>query len=423
MPSLVIKNGRVVDPSQRINQITDIRVENGKIAEIGESLSGDVVLDAKGLAVMPGLVDIHVHFRDPGLTYKEDIQSGCAAASAGGVTSVACMPNTKPVLDSAEWMEYIYQEAADAAAKVYPIASVTKGMKGEMLTDFAALKAAGAIAVSDDGLPVKNGRVMMNALAEGYQHGLVPISHCEDLDIIDGGIINEGVVSKELGVKGMHRASEDSITAREIALAAATGTRVHIAHVSTEGSLALVKDAKARGVAVTAETAPHYFLLTEELLRTKDANCRMNPPLRTEHDRQAILQGVLDGVFDCIVTDHAPHSPEEKADFLTAPNGTVGLETSFAASVTALVKTGLMELSQLVELMSLQPARLLGIPAGTLQVGSAADIAIADLHETWMVDPDKLHSKGKNSVFAGMELTGRVKYTLLNGKIVYQDQN
>lgn len=421
MRSLVIKNGRVVDPSQSLDQVIDLKIEDGVIVEIGEGLNGDQVLDAAGLVVLPGLVDMHVHLRDPGFTHKEDILTGCRAASAGGVTSLACMPNTSPVTDSKEVLDYILEKAKEASAHVYPVAAITTGMLGRQLNDFGQMKQAGAVAVSDDGRPVENGAMMMDALISAQENSLLPISHCEDLSIIDGGIINDGAVSKELGVKGMHRASEDSVTAREIALAAATGTRVHIAHVSTEGSVALVRDAKARGVRVTAETCPHYFMLTEQELLKKDANYRMNPPLREERDKFAVLCGILDGTIDCIVTDHAPHAAEEKADFFKAPNGVVGLETSFAASFTALVHTGKLTLSQLVELMSLRPAKLLGIPAGTLQVGAPADIAIADLNKKWTVVPEQLHSKSKNTVFAGMTFTGKVAYTLLRGRLVYNN--
>ena len=421
MRSLVIKNGRVVDPSQSLDQVIDLKIEDGVIAEIGEGLNGDQVLDAAGLVVLPGLVDMHVHLRDPGFTHKEDILTGCRAASAGGVTSLACMPNTSPVTDSKEVLDYILEKAKEASAHVYPVAAITTGMLGRQLNDFGQMKQAGAVAVSDDGRPVENGAMMMDALISAQENSLLPISHCEDLSIIDGGIINDGAVSKELGVKGMHRASEDSVTAREIALAAATGTRVHIAHVSTEGSVALVRDAKARGVRVTAETCPHYFMLTEQEVLKKDANYRMNPPLREERDKFAVLCGILDGTIDCIVTDHAPHAAEEKADFFKAPNGVVGLETSFAASFTALVHTGKLTLSQLVELMSLRPAKLLGIPAGTLQVGAPADIAIADLNKKWTVVPEQLHSKSKNTVFAGMTFTGKVAYTLLRGRLVYNN--
>ena len=277
MSSLVIKNGHVVDPSQNLNAVCDLKIENGTIIELGANLNGDEMLDATGLAVMPGLVDMHVHLRDPGFTYKEDILSGCMAAAAGGVTSLLCMPNTKPVVDSPETVRYIIEKAKDASAKVYPTASITKGLAGEVLTDFAALKAAGAIAVSDDGRPVENAAMMQRALELAQKYGLLVTSHCEDLKIIDGGIINRGRISESLDVKGMDRSSEDSVTAREIALAAATGTAVHIAHVSTKGSVALIRDAKARGVRITAETAPHYFMLTDELLIKQDADYRMNP--------------------------------------------------------------------------------------------------------------------------------------------------
>lgn len=422
MSEVFIRGGRVIDPSQGMDQTADIYVKDGVIEKIAPDLSvscGNIV-EAQGLVVIPGLVDMHVHLRDPGLTYKEDIFTGCDAAAAGGVTSVACMPNTKPVTDSPETLDYILTKAKTAHAKVYPIASITKGMKGEELNDFSALKKAGAVAVSDDGRPVESGGMMMLGLEHAYKAGLPVISHCEDLSIIDGGIINYGEISHRLKIRGMHRASEDSVTAREIALAHATGTRIHIAHVSTEGSVALIRDAKARGVMVTCETCPHYFMLTEQELLKRDADYRMNPPLRTEKDRVAVLDGILDGTIDCIVTDHAPHATEEKADFLTAPNGVVGLETSLAASMTALYQTGLVSLSRLVELMSLTPARILGIPAGTLKPGAAADIAIINPGLIWTVEPDKLHSKSHNTVFKGMEFTGKTVATLLNGKMVYE---
>lgn len=423
MSSLVLKNGRVVDPSQGLDEVLDLRVENGVVARIGPSLSGDEELDVTGLVVMPGLVDMHVHFRDPGLTHKEDILTGSCAAAAGGVTSVACMPNTNPAVDTPETVKYIVEKAKKAAAKVYPIGAVTKSLSGEEMTDFAALKAAGAVAVSDDGRPVENAATMQRAMKLADELGLPIISHCEDLNIIDGGIVNKGKTSETLGIRGMDRSSEDSVTAREIALAAATGTAVHIAHVSTKGSVALVRDAKARGVRVTAETTPHYFMLTDELLRKRDADYRMSPPLREPEDCEAVLQGLLDGTIDCIVTDHAPHTAEEKADFEKAPNGVVGLETSFAASMTALVHTGKMPLSGLVAKMSAEPAKLLGIRAGSLKPGMPADIAVANLNESWTVVPDKLHSKSKNSVFKGMTLTGKIKYTLLDGRVVYSDKD
>ena len=367
-----------------------------------------------------GFLDIHVHLRDPGFTHKEDIITGCKAAAAGGVTGVCCMPNTKPVTDSEEVLSYILDKAKDADARVYPIASITKGMLGQELNDIAALHACGAVAVSDDGRPVENGGMMLKALKEAYKAGVPVISHCEDLTIIDGGIINEGRISKELGVKGMDRASEDSITAREIVLAESSDTAIHIAHVSTKGSVQLIREAKARGVKVTCETAPHYMMMTDELLLSYNANFRMNPPLREQEDCEAIVEGVLDGTIDAIVTDHAPHAAEEKANFLKAPNGIVGLETSFAAACTVLVHQCGMSLLDLVKLMSTNPANLLRLPGGTLREEDFADIVLFDPDRSWTVDAEKLHSKSKNTPFDGLELTGRVVRTILGGKTVFE---
>ena len=330
------------------------------------------------------------------------------------------MPNTKPVTDSEEVLSYILDKAKDADARVYPIASITKGMLGQELNDIAALHACGAVAVSDDGRPVENGGMMLKALKEAYKAGVPVISHCEDLTIIDGGIINEGRISKELGVKGMDRASEDSITAREIVLAESSDTAIHIAHVSTKGSVQLIREAKARGVKVTCETAPHYMMMTDELLLSYNANFRMNPPLREQEDCEAIVEGVLDGTIDAIVTDHAPHAAEEKANFLKAPNGIVGLETSFAAACTVLVHQCGMSLLDLVKLMSTNPANLLRLPGGTLREGSLADIVLFDPDRSWTVDAEKLHSKSKNTPFDGLELTGRVVRTILGGKTVFE---
>ena len=423
MESYVLANARIVSPADGLDMEGSVRVADGKIASIGllpEIQPEDTVIDAKGKVLMPGFVDMHVHLRDPGFTYKEDILTGCEAAAAGGVTSMACMPNTKPAIDSPEVIRYILEKAEKAKAHVYPVGAITYGLGGKELTDMAALKAAGAVAVSDDGKPVPTARMMKEAMEQAEEAGLLTISHCEDLDLIHGGIVHLGSVSKELGLPGMDRASEDSITAREISLAESAGTRIHIAHVSTAGAAAQIRTAKARGVKVTCETAPHYFLLTHELIRKLDADYRMNPPLREEADVDAIREAVLDGTIDCIVTDHAPHAAEEKADFHKAPNGVVGLETSFAASYTGLVKTGLLSFSRLVELMSINPARILGIPGGHIRVGDPADLTLADLEKSWVVEPEKLHSKSKNTVFKGMELTGKVVCTLCGGRIVYR---
>ena len=421
----LIKNGYVVNPDADFEQVSDILIEDGKIVKVEPNItvSADHIIDADGLAVLPGLVDMHVHLRDPGFIHKEDVLTGCEAAAAGGVTSLLCMPNTKPVIDSKKVVDYIKEKAQYAKARVYITGAITKRLNGEEMCDFAKLKKAGIIAVSDDGRPVKNAAMMIKALKAADELGLLVTSHCEDLDIIDGGIMNGGVVSRHLGVKGMHRSSEDSITAREIILAETNDCSVHIAHVSTKLSVQLIREAKARGVRVTAETCPHYFSLTEEELLKQDADYRMNPPLREEEDKDAILEGVLDGTLDCIVTDHAPHTKAEKKDFFTAPNGVVGMETSLAASYTYLVKTGKMSLSDLVRKMSLNPAKILGIPAGTLNVGENADLTIVDLNEEWVVDPEKLHSRSKNAVYKGRTLTGKVKCTLVGGKTVYAEKS
>lgn len=420
---MLIQSGRVVDPANGIDRQMDIRVLDGKIAAVEESLApmtGEEVIDAKGLAVMPGLVDMHVHLRDPGLTHKEDILTGCEAAAAGGVTSLLCMPNTSPVIDNKETIEYIQQKAVPAKANVYLTGAITKGLAGSELSDFPMYHALGVKAVSDDGRPVKNAAVMSKALLEAQKNGLLVTSHCEDLDIIAGGIVNDGKASQALGVKGMHRSSEDSITAREIVLAETHGCRVHIAHVSTRLSVQLIREAKARGVQVTAETCPHYFGMTEDAVLSRDADYRMNPPLRSEEDRKAVLQGVLDGTLDCIVTDHAPHAPEEKADFFKAPNGVIGMETSFAAAYTHLVKEGLCSLSQLTAMMSRNPARILGIRAGSLSVGMPADIALADCEQEWVVDPEKSRSRSKNMIYKGQTLSARIVRTIKGGTTVYQ---
>lgn len=428
MEKMLIANARILDPSCEppVDFIGDILIEGDRIIKVGSNLAqtkiaqGAQHIDASGLCAAPGFLDIHVHLRDPGFTHKEDIITGCKAAAAGGVTGVCCMPNTKPVTDSEEVLSYILDKAKDADAKVYPIASITKGMLGQELNDIAALHACGAVAVSDDGRPVENGGMMLKALKEAYKAGVPVISHCEDLTIIDGGIINEGRISKELGVKGMDRASEDSITAREIVLAESSDTAIHIAHVSTKGSVQLIREAKARGVKVTCETAPHYMMMTDELLLSYNANFRMNPPLREQEDCEAIVEGVLDGTIDAIVTDHAPHAAEEKANFLKAPNGIVGLETSFAAACTVLVHQCGMSLLDLVKLMSTNPANLLRLPGGTLREGSLADIVLFDPDRSWTVDAEKLHSKSKNTPFDGLELTGRVVRTILGGKTVFE---
>ena len=362
-----------------------------------------------------------LHLRDPGQTAKEDILTGCCAAAAGGVTSLLAMPNTNPTADSPETVRYILDKAKGAKAHVYVAASITKGLQGKEPTDLQALRDAGAVGLSDDGRPVLQTKHLREAMNRAPELGMTVVAHCEDLSLAEGGKINEGAVSEALGVRGIPAAAEDCGTAREIALAAADNVPVHICHVSTRTSVALVRDAKRRGVKVTAETAPHYFSLTEQALMGRDADFRMNPPLRTAADVQAIIEGLQDGTLDAIATDHAPHTPEEKADFEKAPNGSIGMETSLAVGITYLVKPGLLSFSQLIEKMSVNPAKLLGIPAGILAVGAPADIALVDLNREWTVDTDHLHGKSKNTPFKGMTLTGKVVKTLLDGEVVFDE--
>ena len=421
MSSILIRNIRAVDTA--LDTVTDVLIRDGVIAKLGSGIteSAEQVIDGTGLVLMPSLFDMHVHFRDPGQTHKEDILTGCAAALAGGVTGVLAMPNTKPPCDSPETIRYIIDKAEGTGVEVYPVGCITNGMSGNGLCDYEALKSAGCICISDDGRPVENAEMMRKALEMSKDNGLLVASHCEDLSIINGGIINKGETSAKLGVKGMDRASEDYITAREMILAASVGAHIHICHVSTEGSAAMIRFAKSRGVNVTCETAPHYFMLTDKLLEKRDADYRMNPPLRTPEDVRAIIDAVKDGTIDCIITDHAPHAAEEKADFEKAPNGVVGLETSLAATLTALYHTGEIDLHKVVELMCVNPRKILGLDIPSIKVGSTADLVIADINKKWTVEPEKLHSKSHNTVFKGMELTGKPLVTISKGEIRYNE--
>lgn len=420
--SLLLKNVRAVDGESGLDEVTDILIDSGKIVDMKKGIpdGGSRVIDCAGkLAAFPGMMDMHVHLRDPGFTHKEDILTGTSAAKAGGFTAVACMPNTRPAADSPETIRYILDKAAATGVKVYPVACITKGMSGRELCDYEQLKQAGAAALSDDGKPVENAGLMLRALQLSVSNGLTVISHCEDLSIINGGIMNKGEIAEKLGAKGMDRASEDCVTAREIALAMSCSAHIHIAHVSTEGSVNIIRAAKKDGVNVTCETCPHYFTYTHEKLLSMDADYRMNPPLRTERDRAAVEQAVLDGTIDCIVTDHAPHTAEEKADFFTAPNGVVGLETSLAATLTGLYHTGKCSLSHISRLMSSNPRKVMGLEPIKLAVGQPADLTVFDPELEWEVIPGELHSKSVNSVFKGEKLKGKVVYTISDGKIVF----
>jgi len=422
----LIRGARVIDPSAGMDAVADVLFEeNGVILAVGSGLEADAdteTVDGNGLVAAPGLVDLHVHLRDPGQTHKEDVITGCQAAAMGGVTSVFAMPNTTPSLDSPETIRSLLEKARQEAggAHVYPVAAVTHGLKGETLTDFEALKAAGAAAFSDDGRPVLTADLMEKALKAAKAAGLPLMAHCEELSLVRGGLMNEGDVSRELGVPGVTRAVEEVGTAREIALAAATGCPVHICHVSTRGAVDMIRAAQKNGVPVTGETAPHYISLTDECLRKKDADYRMSPPLRTADDQQALIEALRDGTLCAIATDHAPHAPEEKADFAKAPNGSIGLATSLSVCLTYLVHTGKLSLPELIALMSTNPAALAGIPAGTLAVGAPADVVLFSPDEEWTVPADGrgLGSKSQNSPFKGMTLKGQVKATFCGGRLV-----
>ena len=423
---LLIQKGRLVDPVGGIGGVMDILIEDGRLAVIGSDLRDQdaQVIDARGLTVCAGLVDMHVHLREPGLEYKEDISTGTAAAARGGVTSVACMPNTKPAVDSPEQVRYILRRAAEACGvRVWPIGAVTMGEKGETLTDAQALKEAGAVALSDDGLPIQNANLMRDALIRCKRLGLTILSHCEDADMVCNYAVNEGRVSRALDLPGRPAIAEELMVMRDAMLAEETGAAVHICHISTAGSVDIVRQFKKRGTHITCETCPQYFTLTEDEVLSQGAMARVNPPLRTKQDMEAIIAGLKDGTIDAIATDHAPHSAQEKARTLTeAPSGMVGLETALAVTLTALYHTGEMSLSDILRKMTINPACILRVPKGRLSLGGEADFTIFDPNEVWTVDPEQFASKGRNTPFAGRELKGKVKYTIVGGKLVYEDK-
>lgn len=421
--SILIKNARMIDPSSDTDGLADILIENEIITGIGDNISEDgaEVIDAAGLCLAAGLVDAHVHLREPGFEYKEDISTGCRAAAAGGFTAIAAMPNTNPVADSVEVINYIKDKAKDCCCDVYPISAVTKGSKGYELTDFERLSKLGVTAFSDDGSPIESAYVMANALKIAKQNNAVIISHCEDLSLAGSGIINEGRISGMLGVAGIPNAAEDVMVARDIVLSEYYDSPLHLAHISTTTAVSLIKDAKKRGVKVTAETCPHYLFFTEEELLRKDANFRMNPPLRTARDVQAVIEGLVDRTIDIIATDHAPHSEREKNDFSNAPNGVVGLETAFGAVMTRLYHTGLLSLKEIINIMSTLPADILKIDAGRVAIGKKANLILFDPDQEWVVDKTKFKSKSRNTPFEGMRLKGKIKKTIYKGRVVYSD--
>ncbi len=422
---LLIRQGRLVDPVGGIGGVMDILLEDGRVAVIGSNLRDQEaqIIDARGLVVCAGLVDMHVHLREPGLEYKETIATGCAAAAAGGFTSIAPMPNTRPATDCPEQVRYVLEKAAAACGvHVLPIGAVTMGEKGEELTDAEALKRAGVAALSDDGMPVQNANLMRDALIRAHRQNLTVLSHCEDADMVKNYAVNEGRISRQLRLEGRPAIAEEIMVMRDAMLAEETGAHVHICHISTAKAVDIVRRMKKRGVALTCETCPQYFTLTEDEVLTQSSMARVNPPLRTAKDIKGIIAGLKDGTIDAIATDHAPHSAEEKDRPLTeAPSGMVGLETALAVTLTALYHTGEMSLSDILRKMTINPACILRVPKGRLSIGAEADIVIFDPEEKWVVDPAKFASKGRNTPFAGREVQGRVKYTIASGTVIYQD--
>jgi dihydroorotase len=421
--SLVIKGGRVIDPKNGVDRVMDIKIDKGVIAETGKSLSGDRVLHAAGLWVVPGLIDMHVHLREPGYEYKETIESGTRAAAAGGFTAVACMPNTEPVNDNGSVTDFILDQARKVgSARVHPVGAITRGEKGGELAEIGEMWERGVVAVSDDGLPVMNPELMRRAMEYAKTFGLPVISHSEDLDLRGEGVVHEGEFSTRLGLRGIPAASEECMVERDILLSELTGSALHIAHMSTRGSVARVRRAKENGLHVTAEVTPHHLTLTHASLVEYDTNLKVNPPLRAEEDRQALIQGLLDGTIDVIASDHAPHNIAEKeVEFDAAAFGMIGLETSLPL-VLRLVHQGVLSPAQLVRSMSEAPARILGIGGGSLSKDNAADVTLIDPERRFIFDAQRSCSMSSNSPFHGWELKGKAVCTLLGGKTVFTDR-
>jgi dihydroorotase len=419
--TIQITGGRIIDPSQNIDQIGDLTLSRGQVLPMGGGgyEEAEVVIDARGMIVCPGLIDCHVHLREPGNEEDETIATGAAAALAGGVTTVACMPNTIPALDSQGAAEFVVLQAQRARrANVYPVGAVSKGRKGEELAELGQLVAGGAVAFTDDGAPVSNASLMRRALQYSKMFDRVIMQHCQVMELTQGAVMNEGFESMKLGLGGMPAAAEDIMVARDIRLAEITGGRLHIQHISTSRSVELVREGKRRGVKVTAEACPHHFTLTDECLRTFDANFKMNPPLRTWEDIEAVIEGLKDGTIEILATDHAPHSPEKKMRELDqAPFGIVGLETLLPITVKGLIEPGHLTWPDVIRKLTINPAQLLGIPKGTLKPGADADVTIIDPETPWTIDPNAFLSKSRNTPYAGWEVRGRAHTVIVAGEI------
>lgn len=420
--SMVIKGGHFIEPASGVSEPLDVLVNGSIIEAIGPDLRGDEVVDAAGCVVAPGLVDIHVHFREPGFESKETIKSGSLAAAKGGFTTVVPMANTNPTIDNAGMVEFVHRRARETACiKVRPAACATKGMCGEEMTEMAELKEVGAVAVTDDGKDIQDSWVMRRVLEYADMCDLVYLAHCEDHTLMDGGAMNEGYNSTRLGIPGCPKAMEEIMIERNARLAELAGARIHIQHITTAGGVEILRRAKAKGIRITGETCPHYWTLTDDAIETYSTNAKMNPPLREREDVEAVREAIADGTLDCISTDHAPHTVTEKeVEFALAPFGIVGLETSLAMTITGLVEPGVISLERAIELMTIGPARILDLEAGELKEGGAADVVIFDPGETWEIDPERFVSKGRNTPFAGMQVQGVVKATICDGKMVYR---